>query len=638
MVSLKILSLLLFVGLWSLQVASSPLALLSKPASIAGQLLNHGLGAGTNSAPFNAAATTNKVLHGRGNDSKSQPVKLASRQGAIDQAMAKAMTLAPVLEDDLLPPHLAKRADDFSRLDLQQEVTMMYGGHAIEEQMYVANMTLQAPDSKNPLIMMEKFTTLTTSSECSLPEKKLTIKFKSKEAMEQVSKSWNRVNVDVAEFFYLIANNPSCCPDGQRHPYKVEAVKYEAETLAVVLSIQNMDWENVASNFDLNLSRYNLPKHTKRHAHTTELTKRWFNPGKLGVSLINKLGIAPDIDYVESVYMGLDLSSEEKRKQILSDPFHEEKYLDVHCIDCHISGGIEVGLRCKAEGGEIKELIVFAQPKDLKAKLEVEFKTHIPMGQPLDYTQSVLPDLALPGFSIPRIFTFGPSLELNVGAEVYFLGIVNATAGVEVKIPNSGFIVADMLGPKSGATGFDTLKTDTEFNLNEATAQMEAGVHFGPALALGVKVLEKYGYRAVVQVKMPYLVARGWVGHESEGLCPESQEDSETTTGAKVHLACDFEIWLEIGPPDDDSLIPAPVFMPEVERILWNVEGPSKDFCMAYPIPGLSDGGSENSESGKPADPPEHPSQAAPARPTYSGSWRSGPNGERIVIVHAPRS
>ncbi|KAF3910248.1 hypothetical protein ABW21_db0204235 [Orbilia brochopaga] len=491
-------------------------------------------------------------------------------------------------------------------------------------------MTLHAPDPKHPFIMMEKFIALTSSSECSLSEKKLTIKFKSGEAMEQVTKSWSQVNVK-HDFFYLIANNPSCCPDGQRRPYEVDGIKYEKEALTAVLSIKGHEWKDVAGNFDLNLGRYNVPKHSKRHAQTAELTKRWFHPGAIGVSLINKLGIAPDIDYMESLYMSMDLGRKNRRTELLDNPFQEEDFIEVHCVDCDVSGGIEIGLRCKAEHGKIKELYVFAQPKDLRAKLEVEFKTERPTVQPLDYKQSVLPDLALPGFSIPGIFTFGPSLQINLGLEVNFHGTVSATAGVEVNMPNEAFIVADIIGTKSGASGFDTLDTSTSFSLNEASAEVEASLQIGPALALGIKALNTFGFEAVVQFKMPYLEAQGNIGREEGGFCPHSEADSETETGGKVQLSCDFEIWLEIGAAQN-PLIPLPVWLPEVERILWNIAGPSKEFCKAFPIPRLSGGG-----AGLPPAVSESPTAPEPAltptTPKSLGSGIKGPNGETFYLV-----
>ncbi|KAJ6259516.1 hypothetical protein Dda_5153 [Drechslerella dactyloides] len=630
MVAPKFLSLLFSVGFLSLQVASSP-APVRNYDHIAGKR-----DVDTHRSRSNAAAAKRQP-HRRGNPTPS------SHSPAIAKAMEDAMILAPILEDDLLPPHLEKRADDLSRLDLLQEVTMMYGGHAVNEQMYLANMTLHAPDPKHPLIMMEKFATLTSSSACTVPDKELTIKFKSKEAMDVVSESWNHINGNVDDFFYLIANDRSCCPDGQRHPYRVDAVKYEPAALTAILTIEGMEWEDVAGNFELNLGRYNVPKHTKRHAHTTELTKRFFNPGELAIKLITKLGIAPRIDYLESLYIDMSMGSSE-RKEILSDPFHEEKYLEVNCVDCYVRGGMEIGLRCKAEKGKIKDLFVFAQPKNLTAKLAVEFKTEAPTGEPLDYSQSMLPDLAIPGLSIPKIFTFGPSIQFNAGVNVYFLGIVNATAGVEVKIPDSAFIVADIVGPKSGATGFDAVKTDTSFRVDEATAKLEAGAYVGPALAFGIKALEKFGYEAVVQVKMPYVAARGWVGYESAGICPDSEEDSTTTTGVRVHLVCDFEIWLEVG--SADSNIPTPFWLPEVSRILWDYEGPAKEFCKPFPIPGLSDRPAKGLAAGpapgkahvvptslKPAAPaPVAPgSSVVPRKSSSSGKLR--PNNDMILTM-----
>ncbi|KAK6335226.1 hypothetical protein TWF718_010661 [Orbilia javanica] len=511
----------------------------------------------------------------------------ARQKRSISEAMERAIEMKPIREDDLTPQHLLKREDPLSRLDLRKDVTMMYGGAAVQQQMYLANMTLHAPDPEHPLIMMEKFDGLTTSLECT-SRTQMKIKFKSKQAMDHAIAAWKWVNSEDADYFYLIANHPTCCPSSQRAPYKVTEVKIDEKGLETMLTVNKTPWTEVAGNFDLTLGRYDIPSRARRHFEPAALTKRFFGLDTLAIKLISLLGIAADLSSMNSIFV--NLAAGQKRVELFRDRFHEDPYLQINCIECGTHGGVELGLRAKAQNGDVKGFGLFLQPKGLAAKLELEVKAQATMANPISLTKSILPDTAIPGFSIPYLFTFGPSIQFNAGFDLKLDAVANFTIGVEAVLPDSALIAVDMVGKKSGVSGLQGARVSPLFRINDLTAKGEAGAFIGPSIAFGAKILDNYKYEGALQLNMPYVGAELHAGYNKDGFCPNANttEKQQITTGVKGKLTANMELWFKLGA--QAGLVPVPNWVPTFERKIWGQEHPFEEFCVPVRIPGLQNG------------------------------------------------
>ncbi|RVD83069.1 uncharacterized protein DFL_007471 [Arthrobotrys flagrans] len=511
----------------------------------------------------------------------------AKQKRSISEAMDRAIEMKPIREDDLTPQHLLKREDPLSRLDLRKDVTMIYGGAAVQQQMYLANVTLHAPDPDHPLIMMEKFDGLTTSLECA-SKTQMKIKFKSKPAMDHAIAAWKWVNSEEDDYFYLIANHPTCCPSSQRAPYKVTGVKIDEKGLESTLTIGKTPWTEVAGNFDLTLGRYDIPSRARRHFEPAALTKRFFGLDSLAVKLISFLGVAPDISSLKSIFV--NLATAQRRVELFRDRFHEDPYLQINCIECGSHGGIELGIRAKAENGEVKNLGLFLQPRGLAAKLELEVKAQATMANPISLTKSILPDTTIPGFSIPYLFTFGPSIQFNAGFDLKLDAIANFTIGVEAVMPDSAMIVVDVVARKSGVSGLQGARVAPLFRINDLAARGEAGAFIGPSLAFGAKILNTFKYEGALQLNMPYVGAELHAGYNKNGFCPKANttEKQKITTGVKGKLNANIELWFKLG--SQGGLVPVPNWIPTLERKIWGQEHPFEEFCVPYWIPGLQNG------------------------------------------------
>ncbi|KAK6511842.1 hypothetical protein TWF481_000748 [Arthrobotrys musiformis] len=506
---------------------------------------------------------------------------------SITEAMDKAIEMKPIREDDLTPQHILKREDPLSRLDLRNDIVMMYGGAAVQQQMYLANVTLHAPDPDHPLIMMEKFDGLTTSLECT-SRTQMKVKFKSKPAMDHAVAAWKWVNSEGDDYFYLIANHPTCCPSSQRAPYKVTGVKIDEKGLETTLTIGKAPWNEVAGNFDLTLGRYDIPSRVRRQFEPAALTRRFFGLDSLAIKLISFLGVSPDMSSLNSIFV--NLATGQKRMELFRDRFHEDPYVQINCVECGTKGGIELGVRAKAEDGAVKNFGLFVQPKGLGAKLELEVKAQATMANPISITKSILPDAAIPGFSIPYIFTFGPSVQFNAGFDLKLDAVANFTIGVEAMLPDSAMIGVDMVGKKTGVSGLEGTKVSPLFRINDLAAKGEAGAYIGPSLAFGAKILDKWKYEGALQLNMPYVGAELHAGYNKDGYCPNANttENQKITTGVKGKLTANIELWFKLGPRG--GLVPVPDWVPDYERKIWGQEHPFKPFCVPLWIPGLQNG------------------------------------------------
>ncbi|KAK6542115.1 hypothetical protein TWF694_007882 [Orbilia ellipsospora] len=501
----------------------------------------------------------------------------------IEDAMAKAVDMVPIREETLIPPHLQKRGDIPSKFELKQNITLMYGGDVVKNQIYLANMTLYAPDPDHPLIMMENFDDLASHIECGLSQKKISVIFKSKLAMDHAIKAWKWVNSGEVDYFYLIANHASCCPTSQRTPYKITGLKMDQTALATELTVEPIEWKQVAGNFELNIGRRNVSQHSKRHFDTSILSKRFFGLDSLAIKLINFLGIAPDIKYMNSIFVDLTLGK--GRWNLLADPFHEFKYLEVNCIDCYVTGGVELGVHIKVENSTVQNLGIYAQPRGLNARMEVEYIVQHPLPKPLSFLHSLTPDIPLNGFSIPYIFTFGPSVQINAGVDLKFQGVGNFSSGLDVKVPDSAIIIADAVAGKSGVSGFSNPILNPVLRVNELSARAEAGAFIGPSIAFGAKVLDMVRYEGAIEFKLPYLAASLETGSKSEGICSRSKSNKTVTTGVSGQLSANLEVWFKLGSPTEP--IPIPGWVPNIDRKLWGRRHEFAPICLPLEIPGL---------------------------------------------------
>ncbi|KAK6355930.1 hypothetical protein TWF718_000308 [Orbilia javanica] len=543
MVASTLLSTILSAGLFGLQVSAGPIA--------SSRLL-------TNLQPI------------RDSDLSSGTFRLNEFQRrSVEDSMDDAIELLPIREDDLIPPHLRKRSDDLSRLDLKENVRMIYGGVVSKNQIYMANMTLHQPDDSHPLIMMEKFDGLLKDVYCGTQS--ITLDFQHKDAMDYAIKTWDWVNQDSDDYFFLIANHPGCGEETQRNPYRVGKVKYDEEKLRTVLTTESIEWNTLASDFDISLGSAALTKRvSKRELKSSDLTKRGF------------FDIFTNFDFSKSVYWDLTVGDKTTRKHMMSGPFQNYGKVDISCAGCRLSGGLQVTGYVKVVKFAVKELYIAAKPKDLRGTvgLEAYISAAIPPG--LVKVDATLFSLGIPGLSIPKIFLLGPSLQYEVGASFGAAGFANFTVGATATIPNNAALYADLLDiSKSDANGFEATTIDPFFSFNQIGLTASASAYSRPVVAFGVKVLDRIGVECALELSLPMLNANLKAGYNKEGFCPDDPkpDNKGITTGIKASSDANIELWFKAG---KYSGIPSIIPLPSFNKRLWGAGWPIGDFC--FPI------------------------------------------------------
>ncbi|KAK6332907.1 hypothetical protein TWF696_002926 [Orbilia brochopaga] len=485
--------------------------------------------------------------------------KLQSR--SIAESMKNAIELLPIDEESLLPAHLRKRNDDLSRLDLKKEVRLIYGGVVSDKQIYMANMTLYQPDPSHPLIMMEKFDNLVRDISCK--EGQIVLGFNDDAAMKYAINAWDWVNEKDKDYFFLIANHKGCSTDMQRSPYRVDEVHYDDKAFTTTLMTKAISWESIATDFDLSLSSANMPRRNRKRVQTKDISKRglWETIGNFA--------------FGKSVYWDLTVGDiDGGRRKIFADPLHEFSNLEVHCVGCYLSGGIEIAGYIKVVKGSVKQLYVAAKPKNLHGKLEIETFIRATLPDPGLKWDMNLFELGIPGLSIPGIFTLGPSLQYQVGFQLAGSGSGNFSLGVQTTIPNEANVVGDLLDmSQSSATGFEKSTLQPILMLNEMSARANFYVYAQPVIGFGVKVLTQYGVEAALELKLPYINADISSGYNKNGFCPDDK--LKRVSGAKSTSGANIELWFKAA-----KFTGFPSMLTDFDRKLWGIRWPFYETCV----------------------------------------------------------
>ncbi|EWC44159.1 hypothetical protein DRE_06984 [Drechslerella stenobrocha 248] len=481
---------------------------------------------------------------------------------SIAESMKNALEMLPIEEDELLPSHLRKRSTDLSRLDLKQDVKMIYAAISSESQIYMANMTLHQPDADHPLILMERFDGLLQDVACGSSDIKLT--FNGLDAMDYAIKAWDWVNEDEEDHFFLITKHEGCSRDSQRTPFKIDKVKYDRKSFSAVLTTTEIAWEQLASDFDISLGSANMPNRLHgREIKSSDITKTGF------FDSISTFGGD------KTVYWDLTIGDVNGgRTSILSDVFHQWKRVEVSCVNCYLSGGLEITGYIKVEQWNLKKLMLGAKPKNLKGRLELEVVIRSALPDPgIQFDQSLF-EAGIPGISIPGIFTLGPSIQYQVGMMLSTAGFGNFSVGVATMVPNEASILANILDfSQSSAKGFENTVLKPIFKLNDMTVMANAFAYAQPVVAFGVKVLTKFGVEAALELKLPYINVDIATGYNKNGYCPDDKQ--RRVSGAKSTSGANIDLWLKAA-----KFTGFPSMMPNMDRKLWGVRWPFFETCI----------------------------------------------------------
>ncbi|EPS36922.1 hypothetical protein H072_9465 [Dactylellina haptotyla CBS 200.50] len=193
--------------------------------------------------------------------SSAGPIKLAPEK---TNTQGDTVKLLPVREVELFP-HIERRSDDFSTLQLRDEIRLIYGSDPITQHgVHLAEMKITKSDPRHPFILLEDLEHHLDDAHCAGED--LYLKFNNKQGMDTAVRSWDWVNQKNPDFFYLITHHhhKGCGPDEERTAYKIVGVKRDPASLRISLTRRNVSWDEAARTFKLRIGSVDHPSIHRR--------------------------------------------------------------------------------------------------------------------------------------------------------------------------------------------------------------------------------------------------------------------------------------------------------------------------------------------------------------------------------------
>ncbi|KAE9976633.1 hypothetical protein EG328_002531 [Venturia inaequalis] len=181
------------------------------------------------------------------------------------QANAKMVTLIPV------PPHLTKRGDDHSHLDLanHEEFTWMVP----ESETVGANLTVRMPGDNENILSMARFRGMTKNIQCG--DKSMEITFYDNSTFQYAMSVWDWVNGADNHTFVMVAEPGDCGQHEDRTLFKISSVQSKKENVAV-LGAQKTDWATAAHTYDFRAGHVPDHEHLPLHPNQIKQAKRMY--------------------------------------------------------------------------------------------------------------------------------------------------------------------------------------------------------------------------------------------------------------------------------------------------------------------------------------------------------------------------
>lgn len=442
--------------------------------------------------------------------------------------------------------------------------------------MTVADMKLKKPEADYPLLALESFDDLTSSIKCEDPNQKISVAFKSSQAMERAIENWDYVNQNKSDFFYLIANHVGCGPDAERHPYKVVGIDFNEAALTTTFSTQATSWNETAATYDMRLgtrSVTDLPAGLVKR-DTAAIIKVIF-------ALFRKTPTGMLLDGAAKLLAGgtfdVDLSTGDKENEILLwRSFESDKVrVESKCVGCYTTGTIHWDTEYSMENGLLGEVVARGTPKGLGGKIKIT--TDIEAD--LDDGYEIEKLIPIPGASSPitisDILSVGWAIEVGPGFELGLKAQGGFSVGFEWGIPDTASVeVHSFAVTDSKSSGFEGATFTPSFSLDKLYAEGSAALYAKARLNLGLIIAGKsVGIRTDFKASNKAVIQAGLLPDDA---CPGQDDlDSLRSGGLKIGLSDEFEITVAGGVEGTEF---------DKEFKLWSHEVPIAGHCFAAPI------------------------------------------------------
>ncbi|KAI9369062.1 hypothetical protein BJX61DRAFT_180761 [Aspergillus egyptiacus] len=389
------------------------------------------------------------------------------------------------------------------------------------------------------ILDMDKFSFALESASCNADD--MSFEFKHKLIYLAAKTAWQWVNYNDMRSFVLVPSWEGCGEDKSHDPWVVSQVQFDDKTQKVVLTSTKSTWKKVMNTFILDFGEVVLGgQNTKRD-------------------------IIPDLDEKFTLDVGATLPSKIFEWKIREGVLNGT--LTANCDDCGTSGQLVFAGHIEASlgwtGVDIDKFEISVTPQDLQAHvgLSLEFLGEIDFRGLVSPSEEItLLEIPVSGWNIPRIFEFGPRIQLNAGYVLdYIGGEASVSTGITASIPNTAIAKLDLLSEDSVQISGWVPEIETDPLEIIAQIDAQARIYTEIALSVSLTVLDDNGFGVDLAFKLPEVTVRAAGGYDSNGFCENNQNPWGVALDASVGADLSIEGWKEVD-GDRDTLFGVTLF------------------------------------------------------------------------------
>ncbi|OCK86092.1 hypothetical protein K432DRAFT_341908 [Lepidopterella palustris CBS 459.81] len=284
----------------------------------------------------------------------------------------------------------------------------------------------------------------------------IALRFKDNAAFSYAVQTWDWVNRNDNYTFVLITNNDGCVTSGDRKPFVVSHLTYDASDYTINMDAQARNWTDIAHTYSLSI-RHGPPIPSFRLVRRADVS----------------LNLASDFSgnlLQESVY-GVDMS--------------------VDCTNCGTSGSLRVDFDISVSWFSLDSASITIQPRSVEAFLEIQLSASGAQSTPYGWEKTLI-SIPIEGFDIPDIITLGGFLDVAAGYSLSkWSGNAVATMGATMKLSDSAIVEVDLVNSGNNRfSGWSPVFNVIPIEVN-AKVGGNAEVFVQPAVMLAAEALGK---------------------------------------------------------------------------------------------------------------------------------------------------
>ncbi|KAI2080231.1 hypothetical protein LOZ36_006562 [Ophidiomyces ophidiicola] len=447
----------------------------------------------------------------------------------------------------------ARTLPDLSCFKPTQTANFLFGGLGAAGKLFMANMTLHAPENL-PVVLMEEFESLTSTVDCKGDDGQMALTFKSQEAYDFAIKSWSYVNANKEKEFVLVANHAGCGLKGRRQAYKITKVVNVAAKLTVTLEAQAVAWKQFAGNFDIDFGNYKIATKALlalQSKGVIEFIGEAIDKITAGFQAGLKGGTDAIVDIVDDgnsevclpVNLPIKIFTPNTPVPIYKSPENPSE-VDLTCKNCYVKGNFLTVGYIKVVNYVTTDFKLEIEPKDFSTAAEFQLDL-VNVKKDFKYSQTIFESvIPYTGIEIPGILSVGAKVGLLIHGNIKFSGTASINFGCTTKLPNGGKITLVLVGNgKCGVVGLDKIEAKPDITFNKGKVELdtttvpESSITYGFAI-LGGGVSIEAGVKFGVPIDLNVTT-----GNNEKGWCPGNSTKTGVTVSAGAALKLDFGVW-----------------------------------------------------------------------------------------------